>query len=273
MNQELFQLNSISDIVKFGVNQKGYWFRGHSKVYNELTPSVFRGDYYEYASLKNFFPENFFCEKFMRFAPSIIQKLPSDDSYLEWLCLMQHHRLPTRLLDWTQNILVAVFFAVMDDKSSDGEVFVLDPHELNKAYDLEFPSYENNILKHIAIKAFKNEDNPININVNPKPKTPLAFLPNLFHPRLAAQKSAFTIHPSSEKKYGIISSIKDEKYLFKFVIPFEVKNEICLELHNLGINYVSLFPDLDGLSKFLKLNFKFFGGGGVYKPNMEEFSA
>lgn len=268
--EDTYYFKSIGDIINFGINQRDYWFRGHSQIYNALAPSVHRGKYSEFISIKKLYPEKFFYERFKRYAPSIAKDLPKEKNYIEWLCLMQHHGLPTRLLDWTQNILVAVFFSVSDRKDKDGEVFVLDPMELNKQYEIKFPSYNNSVLNYIASEPFNNEDSKTTDKLHPKPKTPLAFLPNLSNQRLSAQKGTFTIHPNNDEKHSIQNLVKSKNSLFRFIIPSKNKHNIYLELHNLGINFSSLFPDLDGLSKFLMRDFDFFGAG-TYKPDMKRF--
>ena len=62
----------------------------------------------------------------------------------DWLCLMQHHDLPTRLLDWTENILNALYFAVrkakdFSDEKTDGILYAINGSRLNEAARLEGP--------------------------------------------------------------------------------------------------------------------------------------
>ncbi len=45
--------------------------------------------------------------------------LPSEDDHLSWIAAMQHHGVPTRLLDWTYSPYVALFFAVANQGEED----------------------------------------------------------------------------------------------------------------------------------------------------------
>lgn len=60
----------------------------------------------------------------------------------EWLCLMQHYDLPTRLLDWTENILIALYFAVNEEEywQRDGVIFALYAPMLNYLTDINKPT-------------------------------------------------------------------------------------------------------------------------------------
>ena len=113
---------------------KIFWFRGHSDLTYKLSPSALRYDTPEereralglVADMK-------------RFLGMKLSRPPEPDDHLGWMQVAQHYGLPTRLLDWTQNAAVALFFTCCSKPDRDGLVVILNPIELNQRVNPKLP--------------------------------------------------------------------------------------------------------------------------------------
>ena len=253
---KLKKLETIQQAVDLGTTLSLSWFRGHSKTYNELTPGVFRPTItrLEESSLPFVGRQNIECsiiEEFKRRAPSLQSYLPGHSDHLSWLFLMQHHGAPTRLLDWTESVLIALYFAVNSHTQDDGEIWGLYPHKLNELSCIPgTPTRNNRILQFLGSEpmhsAPENLANDLGIE---RPKYPLAIQAQMTFPRIINQMGTFTIHPNPKKGLTLPEILKEERHLVRYIIPSVSKEKLRKNLAALGFTRVALFPNLDSLSE------------------------
>jgi hypothetical protein len=218
------------------------WFRGQPDINYELIPSLFRKENKEIAAR-----EHNFNSLFRRKAPGF-GETPEKERYDEWLFLMQHAGFPTRLLDWTESPLVALYFSLYNAKDNDSVVWMLNPLELNyrSIGQRVLPSPQDKTLSYNFKSIFNGE--PIFGDY------PIALLPGCVNSRMQAQRSCFTLHginnTSFENMFNDI--LIKEGFLKKYIIKKSRHNELRNDLRLLGIEHASLFPDFEGLSQELK---------------------
>lgn len=259
MNSEAIE--SVEDFITKVRNVIGHWaipsafnpwFRGQSDSKKPPTPSILRRDL---GGRREFDLATNFRLKAQAYSPT-----PETGRIDQWLILMQHHGVPTRLLDWTESPLAGLFFGISkfvdkpEDKiDSEPGVWVLNPFELNRlCFDKPdaFPNTWTPPADENFKLAFRTAVNPTHY--------PFAFLPSYIHPRVASQKSCFTIHGTDKSNFEVIGESTElikHKFFLKYHIPKKSVRPIIHDLFSRGVTFTSLFPDLDYLAKDLKYQF------------------
>jgi hypothetical protein len=238
MRYQEVQLESIGELVEAlkGWPTEGgpLWFRGQSNKKWGLVPSLFRykkGIEGEGAIIKVFKQQS---------RPYLLEKPITE---WEWLFLMQHHRLPTRLLDWSESPLVGLYFALADRSkkrnSDDAALWVLDPVALNKnaGHNRLFPK------ELLAFGADDVLDTFLPAQVNSKaPAYPVAAIGPRNSARMVAQSGTFTIAHADPTP---LEKLHGGSHVWRMIIPPGAKDHLRQELALLGVGEDTLFPDLD----------------------------
>ena len=202
--------SSISKVRQYAL------YRGVSKSSYELVPTLFRSGNTKKGNADVLGDK--LINLFKKQSHLLITEKP--DNEIRWLVLAQHYGLPTRLLDWSLNPLVAAYFAVYKKPDEDGAIYVYEPEYFDNEEDIKIQGL--NYIK--------------------------AFYPSHMSQRVTAQSGVFTIHPTSSNRL-ISHKIK------KIVIPSELKKEFQIGLSKYGINHAVIFPGLEGVTKKLKFEF------------------
>lgn len=228
----------------------GPWFRGHADATWELTPKLYR----EKPPTRGIrVVEDEIRQEFMMRAPSLGRERPQNS--WEWYFLMQHCGAPTRLLDWTEAALIALYFAVRDKiAGTDAAVWALDPWWLNEIVvqigEVIPPGAEAGLFKTDSDRYKPWLPDRYEVATALKKELPVAVYPTHFAHRISSQRSCFTIHGSITRGFEKLFGGALLK-LAKITIPSSAIDGIENGLSVAGIDELTVFLDLDGLGRYL----------------------
>ncbi|WP_064603030.1 FRG domain-containing protein [Photobacterium sp. J15] len=265
---EKFVAYSVSDVIKFvseiSETHQELWFRGQSNADYQLEPSLLRYKKeilqtykreirYKTPSFKNA------LNSFKRKSKPFISYTPQND--FEWMFLMQHYGVPTRLLDWSTSALVALYFALNGiiniDEDIDMEegictfektgyskhgaaIYIMNPHEINKT--------SNNIVGILDISEECDEwKHYLHPSGEFKSNFPICISASHIDKRIRSQSGMFTLHGNRVEPLDWYTALN--QLIYKIYIPYQCVKKMKEELKLLGITASFVFPDLDGLAK------------------------
>lgn len=217
ISQRIERLRRWDEVLRFARRHAPprWVLRGQPQQW-PLRPSVGRSKTFSAARELQAFNE------FKRVAAPLIDRSQMTSDW-DWLFLAQHHGLPTRLLDWTANPLIAVYFACQPSPSGkrDGEIIAVETDNVGRLSD------DDQRRSPFAIAQTK-------------------FLaPTVVAPRIASQRGLFSVHAVPDKAWILRNKTE------RISIQAGDKLDFLEYLYGLGIDAAMVMSDLDGVARNL----------------------
>lgn len=243
MEQTISSIGQFIDVIRAvkAIHSGDIWYRGQSNADWQLLPGLLRK--------KLSVSESSLMSRFKQSAAMLSENRPRNS--FDWIFLMQHYGVPTRLLDWSENPLVALYFAVSDPaKNSEGDaaIWLLFPTKLNKNANIVdknegdyIPSFDDEEVQGYATESIR-QSHRVEL-------FPIATIATRNSPRIQAQMGTFTIH---HNKMISIEDVGAKDHVVKVLVPQSNRNSLLEELNILGVNRFSLFPELASVGEVLK---------------------
>jgi hypothetical protein len=194
----------------------GWIFRGQADISWSLTPKAGRPEFSNGNDLG----------RFSAWRKRAYAHGPLPDNDWECLAIAQHYGLATRLLDWSCNPLIATYFAVNERPECDGVVYCFLPSLFIDCTTLSIEEELDQVV---------------------------VYLPRAIDQRVSRQSGVFTVHNDAVSEIEVEELVHplSGTNLVRIEIPQHHKLPILEMLDEYGVHGYGVFPDLDGLSRYI----------------------
>lgn len=172
------------------------------------------------------------------------------------LLLGQHYQLPTRLLDWTSSPLAAMYFAAEKHPKEDGEIWCVLRLDTISALSANFADLlQKQGTNQFSLESLSTEFPSMDDFDAAAPaladRSLLFFEPPSISPRIVNQYAFFSVMPDPcSKTHECLEA--HEHWCWKVIVPAELKKEIRERLLVMNISERTIYPGLDGLSRWIR---------------------
>lgn len=211
----------------------------------------------EYAILADFISE----------ACGIIKDIHTQET-VAWLEVAQHFGVPTRLLDFTKNPLVALYFACIGSPNQDASVWILNMAAYNRVFYMEKyqinPAVSDFRVHKIVSDEIINQDFSSHIEPTVYFQFPWIYKPFYRNERMISQSSMFMLwaagradlttymQPNYYMTDDIYINNQETGILYPIIVPKARKQELLNQLNICGINEKFIYPGLEGIGRYIR---------------------
>jgi hypothetical protein len=274
-NKAIIYINSVEECIETfsrsgNLSSTFGYFRGHSNSDYALVSTLDRFGNDEYGQ-----NEKLLIRQFKKSALNFLKSNQLPTTAFEWLALMQHYGVPTRLLDLTTSPYIALYFAVCDfENKNDAAVWRINPSLLHEGSIIKLQSTD--FPYKLSMHGFHqpellSEEYFVETFLSGKYEVCFILEPEKAEQRLYQQQGAFLVSSGrgvttdnilAEVMFELIDK-KSYKYgggkekgfwdwnIVKVIIPSKIKKQLFLQLLDMNINSSTLFPDLSGAAKYV----------------------